>query len=995
MRTLTTLLLAVCVVYSYAQETFTVNGVKDVRDKAYAFTNATVHTDHQNTIENATLVIRDGKIESVGANVTVPEGYTVYDLSGAHIYPGLIDPYTTYGVAESKRRPGGGYRVDPETDGAYNANDAIKSYFNASEEFKHNEKAAKSMRSLGFGAVLSTRRDGLASGTSTFVTLGDDSENNLMLVPNVAANYSFNKGTSRQSYPGSTMGYIAVLRQTYLDADWYSKLNPKPFTDKALDAWLANQRYPQIFEASGWLSALRADKIGDEFGIQYAIVGGGDEYQRIQQVKSTAASFIIPINFPKAYDVEDPFDAQRVSLEDMKHWELAPTNPSVLEDNGVSFALTTYKLKDKKAFWRNLRSAVKHGLSKETALRAMTSVPAQMLRVQNQVGVLKPGYLANFIITSDDMFLKGAKVQENWIQGKQYIIDQPDELDLSGNYSLKLSDEYSLKVSGEPGKHKAKLEINDSTNVDVKLKVVDHVVSMTFNPDKEQFPADFRLSGWISTDGNSWNGRGNDPDGNWIDWSATLSASPETEKDAEEPASADSLQLGDVIFPFLAYGSRVLPEQQDILIKNVTVWTNEDDGILEGADVLLKEGKISRIGKNINAKDAMLIDGSGKHLTPGIIDEHSHLAASSINDVATNSSMVRIGDVINSETVGLYRALAGGVTAIQILHGSANPIGGQSGLIKLRWGKAPEELKIKDADGFIKFALGENVKRFGGSTRFPDTRMGTEQVFVNAFTAARDYEKVWNDYNSLPSKTKVTTPAPRKDLAMETMSEILNRKRFISCHSYVQSEINMLMKVAENFDFRVNTFTHILEGYKVADKMAKHGVGGSTFSDWWAYKWEVRYAIPYNAALMHREGVVTAINSDDSEMIRRLNQEAAKTIKYGDLSEEEALKMVTLNPAKLLHLDNRMGSIKKGKDADVVLWSDHPLSVYAKVEKTIIDGTVYFDLERDKELRAEMAKERARLVAKMRGDKAAGKPTQKAKPKMDINLHCNDIIEIQ
>jgi imidazolonepropionase-like amidohydrolase len=389
------------------------------------------------------------------------------------------------------------------------------------------------------------------------------------------------------------------------------------------------------------------------------------------------------------------------------------------------------------------------------------------------------------------------------------------------------------------------------------------------------------------------------------------------------------------------------------------------------------------------------IDGTGKHLTPGIIDEHSHLAASSINDVATNSSMVRIGDVINSESVGLYRALAGGVTAIQILHGSANPIGGQSGLIKLRWGKAPEELKIKGADGFIKFALGENVKRFGGPNRFPDTRMGKEQVYVNAFTAAQDYQKEWEKYNSLSSKVKATALAPRRDLAMDAMSEILNKERFISCHSYVQSEINMLMKVAENFDFRVNTFTHILEGYKLADVMAKHGAGGSTFSDWWAYKWEVRYAIPYNAAIMHREGVVTAINSDDAEMIRRLNQEAAKTVKYGDMTEEEALKMVTLNPAKLLHLDDRMGSIKKGKDADVVIWSDNPLSIYAKVEKTIIDGTIYFDIEKDKELRENIAEERARLVAKMRGDKAAGKPTQKPNPKVYMNLHCHDIVEVQ
>ena len=995
MRALYTLLLAICVTYAYAQETFPVNDVKDVRDKAYAFTNATIHTDHQNVISNGTLLIRDGKIENVGSGLAVPSGYTKVDLGGKHIYPGLVDPYTTYGIPKPKEERGGGHRVGPQKDGAYNANDAIRSYYRAAEEFKHDAKASKTMRNLGFSAALALKKDGLARGTSTFVTFGDDTENNLMLKPAVAAHYSFDKGTSTQTYPGVSLGFIAVLRQTYMDASWYSKLNPKPFTDNALDGWLASQSLPQIFETSGWLSALRADKVGDEFGVQYIIVGGGDEYQRLDQIKATGASMIIPINFPKAYDVDDPFEAQKVSLEDMKHWELAPTNLAALEKAGVNFAVTTDGLKDKKAFWKNIRSAVEHGLSKEAAIKSMTSSPAQMLRMQNQVGALRSGYVANFIITSGDLFEKDTKVQQNWIQGKKYVVEDPDENDYAGNYELNVGSAYALKVTGEPGKHKAKIEINDTTSVDVKLKIEENSVSMSFNPDKDTYSSDFRLSGWIDGPGQAWKGRGNTPDGAWIDWSAEFSGKEEKEEGEDKKADDPSApELGKVIYPFAAYGAESLPQQQTILIKNITVWTNEEDGILENTDVLLKDGKISKIGQNLKSSDAVEIDGTGKHLTAGIIDEHSHIGTSAVNDYATNSSMVRIGDVLNSEQINIYRALAGGVTAIQILHGSANPIGGQSALIKLRWGVAPEELKIKGADEYIKFALGENVKRFGGNARYPDTRMGTEQVFRDAFTAARDYQKKWDAYNKLPSKSKATALAPRRDLTMDAMSEILNKERFISCHSYVQSEINMLMKVAEDFDFRVNTFTHILEGYKVADKMAAHGVGGSTFADWWAYKWEVRYAIPYNAALMHREGVVTAINSDNAEMMRRLNQEAAKSVKYGDIPEEDALKFVTLNPAKLLHLDDRMGSIKKGKDADVVVWSDHPLSIYAKVEKTIVDGTIYFDTDRDQELRDYIASERARLIAKMRGDKKNGKSTQKAKPKMNVNFHCDDLFEL-
>ena len=300
---------------------------------------------------------------------------------------------------------------------------------------------------------------------------------------------------------------------------------------------------------------------------------------------------------------------------------------------------------------------------------------------------------------------------------------------------------------------------------------------------------------------------------------------------------------------------------------------------------------------------------------------------------------------------------------------------------------------IDGAAPFIKFALGENVKRSRSaiSRRYPQTRMGVEQVYVDAFTRAREYMAEWDAYNKLPRKTKASTPEPRRILELEALAEIIRSERFISCHSYVQSEINMLMHVAEDFGFRVNTFTHILEGYKVADKMAAHGAGGSTFADWWAYKREVVDAIPYNPTLMHNEGVVVAVNSDDNEMARRLNQEAAKSIKYGGMSEEDALKLVTLNPAKLLHLDDRMGSIKVGKDGDVVLWSDHPLSIYANAEKTLIDGRVYFDIDRDAELRAAVEAERNRLMQKMResgaptGGRGMGRPWRKV-------WDCEDVV---
>lgn len=993
-------LLVFCWAQTNAQETFPRNDVLDERVGAYAFTNAQIVVDPQTTVEGGTMLIRDGRIEGVGTNVRVPKGYTVIDLDGKYIYPSLIDIYTNYGLPEIKRERrgrgfGGPEQINSNKPGAYNANQAIKSEYQASEEFTVDDKTAESLRNMGFGSVLTFKADGISRGTSAFVTLGNDRPNEVMLNSQTAAHYSFNKGTSTQNYPSSVMGRISLLRQTYMDADWYAKQEVKPFTDKSLDAWNATQNLPQIFEATSWLSLTRADKVGDEFGVQYIIKSAGDEYQRIEELKATGASLIVPLTFPDAFDVEDPFDAERVSLKDMKHWEMAPANLAALEKNEIPFAITAHGLKGGKKFWGNLRKAIKHGLNESTALAALTTKAAEMVNMEDQVGSLTSGKLANFIITSDNLFKEKTVIHENWVQGHRYHMKDLETQDFAGNYELKVDDQsYSLVVDGDAGSHKAHIAVNDTTEIKVELKLSGELATLSFVPGKSKETV--RLSGWWDEGG--WKGKGQLVDGTWVDWQASsrtekIAESSDTNKKRPDRSNTDT-KIGEIIYPFVAFGATEKAKQENILIKNATVWTMEDDGILEGTDVLIEEGKIKRIGKNLNARGARVIDGTGKYLTPGIIDEHSHIAASSINEGVTNSSLVRIGDNLDSEDIGIYRALAGGVTAVQVLHGSANPIGGQSGLIKLRWGAAPEELKIDGADKFIKFALGENVKRSRSesSIRYPQTRMGVEQVYVDAFTNAREYEKSWKAYNQLSASQKVATPAPRRDLTNEAILEILNGEMFITCHSYVQSEINMLMKVAESFDFSVNTFTHILEGYKVADKMKAHGVGASTFSDWWNYKWEVRYAIPYNAAIMHREGVVTALNSDSGELMRRLNSETAKAVKYGGLDELDAFKMVTVNPAKLLHLDDRMGSIKVGKDGDVVLWSDHPMSIYAKAEKTIVDGTVYFDIEKDLALRAYIQKERARLTQKMKDAKKSGMPTRKGSSSYKMEMHCEDML---
>ncbi|MBX2842872.1 MAG: amidohydrolase family protein [Flammeovirgaceae bacterium] len=983
----------------WAQEDiYPVNNVRDNRPEVYFLKNATIFKDYETKLENASLLIEEGIVKAIGADISAPKGTREIDLKGKFIYPAFIDLHSDFGLSEiPKGKPfsfGSPEVVYPQTKGAFNVNDAIKSSYNAAEDFTLAAKDAETLRNIGFGTVLSSKKDGLARGTSALINLVDEGDNKALISSNVAAHYSFKKGSSSQSYPISQMGCVAVLRQTYLDAKWYESNLNKEFFDNSLEAWNVSQSLPQIFDAKDWQSVLLADKIGDEFGVQYIIVGSGEEYKRIEEIKATGAKLIVPINFPDAYEVEDPFEARNIKLADMMHWELAPGNLAALEKAGIDFSLTADGLKSKGDFLVNLRKAVKNGLTATTALKAITYNPAQFINAGSTVGSLENGNMANFVIFSEDLFEEESELMENWVNGKQFIIKKKDETDYAGKYLLEVGDStFNLEVSGKPAKHTFKIVINDSTKIDVNAGLEETLINLSFAPNKTE-KAVIRLSGWI--DGKTFKGKGQLTDGTWVEWNAAYTGEldkDDEDKDEKNEEEKEKELTAKVLFPFLPYGNEKLPPAKNYLIKNATVWTNEIDGILEGTDVYVEDGKIKRIGKDLSVKGAIEIDGTGKHLTSGIIDEHTHIALNNVNDVATNSGMVRMEDVIDSDDINIYRQLAGGVTAAQLLHGSANPVGGQSALVKFRWGAAPTEMLIKDADKYIKFALGENVKRSSNnnSVRYPQTRMGVEQVFMDGFSRAKTYEAEWTAFNSLSSSAKSSSTPPRRDLMLETMAEIINKDRFITCHSYVQSEINMLMKVAEKFDFNVNTFTHILEGYKVADKMASHGAGGSTFADWWAYKFEVRYAIPYNPILMKMAGVTVAINSDDAEMARRLNQEAAKSVKYGGMSEEDALKMVTLNPAKLLHLDDRMGSVKVGKDADLVLWNDHPLSIYAKPEKTMVDGILYFDIEEDQKKREEIFKERTRLIQKMQETKKNGAKTQSVEPSVHQFWHCDDL----
>ncbi|MBP9797437.1 MAG: amidohydrolase family protein, partial [Chitinophagales bacterium] len=772
------------------QTTFPVNGVFDVREKTYALINATLIIDPNTKIENGTLVIRDGKIVDAG-NVVAPKDAVIIDAKGKFIYPSFIDLDADYGIPSKINPPSGqGPQMENNFNTALNWNQAITPEFNAYENFAPDTSKNKSFRNIGIGAVITHRNDGIMQGTGALVLMGNEAVGKMFVKEKVSDHYSFRKGSSTQNYPSSEMGSIALLRQTFLDADWYAKGGNVAEKNIALESINQNKTLIHFFDTRDKLEIMRADKIGDEFNITFIIRGSGDEYQRISEIKNTNTTLIIPVNYPKTPDVSDPFDAELLSMADLKNWEMAPANCSYLEKQGIQFCITSSGLENKNDLLKNVRKAVLYGLTEKTALAALTTTPAQLINAQNELGTLTKGKIANFIITSGNIFEEETVIYQNWVNGQQYIIQNPLENDMRGIYKFNIDNRiYGLVIKGKKDAPEFAV-IKNTDTVKASGNINNENISISFTDGTENI----RLTGWIKEKSFSGQGQINEK---WINWKAEFT---NVYAEKKEDKKTDSLiQTGTVIYPFTAYGWSEKPKQKEILITNTTIWTNESEGILTNYDVLISGGKILKIGKNISAKNATIIDGTNKHLTAGIIDEHSHIAISDgVNEGTQSSSAeVRIGDVVDCDDINIYRQLSGGVTSSHLLHGSANAVGGQTQLIKLRWGLSPEEMKFQNWDGFIKFALGENVKQANwgdyNTIRFPQTRMGVEQVYEDIFTRAEEYIIAKKDVNKLT----------RTDLELEAIAEILQEKRFITCHSYVQSEINMLMKVADKHNFTV------------------------------------------------------------------------------------------------------------------------------------------------------------------------------------------------
>jgi imidazolonepropionase-like amidohydrolase len=925
-----------------------------------------------------TLLVRDGIITGIG-DVSVPGDARIWDLEGRTIYPGLIASYSSYGMPEPLSEESVKNEDHASSDahrGPLSWNPNVRSHMSAAELFVPDPTAAQKLRGTGITAAIVLPPGGVFRGTSALVSLGDGTANDQIIRSRVAHHASLQTAEG-DIYPRSLMGAIALIRQTLYDAQWYQKASEAYSKNSSLSRPEVNEplaalddviqgHFPLIIQASDEKNALRAHAIGEEFSLRLIVQGSGYEYRRLDAIRATGRPILVPVDFPTAPTVDSPEQALQISLARLRHWDEAPENPSRLAGAGVSIALIAVDHPD--SLVENVRRAVQRGLSSDDALKALTTTPAVLFGVEKLVGTLEPGKIANFIVTDGQLFRPSTSILETWVDGKRYTIQPLPEIDPRGLWTVatprKEADSLTLNIQGSLDSLHATIGKNEPIRAR-RLVYGSSMIEFMFPGDTLGVTGLVRMSATILE--NRLVGTGEWPDGTAFSWTGIL-ADKQTGGHRAVRKEVTVRASFPPSYPPGAYGRTRAPDQPPaVLLKGATIWTCGPEGILQKSDLLVRKGRIAEIDQHLEPPaGALIIDASGKHITPGLIDAHSHMAVSgSVNEpTQAISAEVRIGDVVDCDDVSLYRALAGGLTVAHLLHGSANPIGGQAQLIKLRWGMLPDEMKFRNATPTVKFALGENVKQSNWgdryTTRYPQTRMGVVQTLRDAFRAARDYDRAWKEY----TRSGKGVP-PRSDLELDALLEIIRGERLVHCHSYRQDEILATMRVAEEFGFAIGTFQHILEGYKVADVMAEHGAAASSFSDWWAYKLEVYDAIPYNGALMHEQGVLVSFNSDSDELARRMNLEAAKAVKYGGLSEEEALKFVTINPARQLKIQDRVGSIEPGKDADFVIWSGSPLSTYTICEQTWVDGRRFFDRKEDQRMQEEVNRQRAALIQKI------------------------------
>jgi imidazolonepropionase-like amidohydrolase len=698
----------------------------------------------------------------------------------------------------------------------------------------------------------------------------------------------------------------------------------------------------------------------------------GSEYRLLEQFRNFASPVILPIDFPLAPQVATTEAALNASLSALRHWQLAPANPARLASAGVRFALTTDGMNDRSRFLPNLRAAVARGLSADVALGALTTVPAGMLGITGTHGTLEAGRVGNVVIADGDLFTsENARVEAVFVDGERYEITAPTGTDPRGEWRVTSvgADRFegTLTLAGTRAQLTGTFAAPgaEARLTTARIAGESPQLQLAFPGDVLGHEGTIRLSAAASDD--ALYGWGELPTGRRFNWTGqrvgAAPATPEAPRagtmngGASAGAPRSFLDLPE-LRPSMEYGRAGIPDQpQNVLVRNATVWTMGPQGVLQNADLLVQRGRVVRVGQNLQAPaGATIIDGTGKHVTPGLIDAHIHSGLSGgVNE--TGGAIVpevRVADVLTIDNIWMYRQLAGGLTTAHVMHGSANPIGGQNQHVKLRWGALPEELKFEGAPRTVKFALGENPTR--RANRYPDTRMGVEQIIRDHFVAARAYQQERQEWERARRGVE-----PRRDLRMDALVDILEGRILVMSHAYRQDEMLMLMRLAEEFDFRIAAFHHGVEAFKIAPELAAHGAAAAVWSDWGAFKVESYDNTTYNVRLLMDAGVLTSLHSDDSQIATRMNWEAAKMLRTG-LTEEQALALVTISTAKLLGIDSRVGSLEAGKDADFVIWNANPLSTETLAEQTWIDGRRYFDRQEDAQLREQVERERALII---------------------------------
>lgn len=982
MRSLQLALLALLgwsgIAWSAPPETRLTEGLRDLTPRIYALVGARVVVAPGQAVPQATIVVRDGRIEAVGPDVAIPADALVVPLAGKTVYPGFIDAFTQQEFPRPKPEQGTPYwnaLVAPEV---------------AASRWYHPESGLNAkFRSQGFVARLVAPEAGIIRGTSALVSTDDGPLAIGLLNPHAALHVHLyvSRSPRRITYPNSPMGAVALARQAFLDAAWYrDHAGAPPESNVSLEVLkdylpAADRRGAAtppplvIFDADTEQYLLRAEQFAQEFGLRAVYRGGGREYRRLREIATKDRTLIVPVAFPQPPNVASPEAALNAEVDDLMHWDLAPENPARLERAGVCLALTTHGLKSPTEFLTAVRKAIARGLPADAALRALTTTPAELFGVRDQLGAIAPGLRASFVVADGDLFEGNGRVIETWVNGRREPVVHEPTFDLRGIWRLTSRadrpDTILLRIDHTLDDPTGELLGSDRPRKLQHLEVRGERLTCTF--DAEPFArvgqAQLSISALEEAGRLRWTGEVVWPDGRRMDVSGEresgMSVEPAKTPQKVAPAGGASFEVN---YPLGAFGrAEPTPPRRPaaVLFRRGTIWTCGPDRVLTDADLLMVDGKIAAVGRAIAAPpQALVIDLGNRHLTPGLIDPHTHIATDGgVNETGRAiTCQVRVGDFIDANDVNLYRQLAGGTTTAMILHGSACPIGGQGEIIKFRWGLTSREIRFEGAPPTVKFALGENVTKGPDLEvwRYPHSRMGVEQIHRDALMAAREYQRRWDGWQS-----RRMGPAPRRDLELECLAEVLAGKRWVHCHCYRQDEILAFLRVMEDFQVRVGCLHHVSEGYKVADAILRHGAMATSFTDWWAFKVETLDAIAYNGSFLHRAGVVTSFHSDDRELGRHLNHEAAKAMRYGQLAADEALKFVTLAPARQLRIDSWVGSLEPGKHADLVVWSDSPLSPLARCEQTWIDGRKYFDRDDDLRQRVETERRKAVLVQKV------------------------------